>query len=124
MDLSPRRFADTVVVTTARRIDHSNVDAFGAALAPYLDRCASGKDRLVLDLTQLEYISTAGLRVFMLAAKQAKAQNGTLVMSGPQPLVQEVFHITRFTTIFTITPTLQEAVAHASPAALAEFDKA
>lgn len=124
MDLAPQRFADTVVVTPAGRIDQSNVEAFGVTLAPYLDRCAPDKDRLVLDMSKLEYISSAGLRVLMLAAKQAKAQSGTLVVSGLQPLVQEIFHISRFTMIFTITPTLREAVAKASATALAAFDKA
>jgi anti-anti-sigma factor len=124
MDLSPQRFADTVVVTPAGRIDQATVAEFETALAPHIERCAPDKDRVVLDLAKLEFISSAGLRVLMLASKQAKAQKGTIVVSGLQPLVQEIFQITRFTLIFTITPTLREALAKASPAALAALDKA
>jgi anti-anti-sigma factor len=115
MILAAQRLSDTLVVAPAGRIDQSNAEEFKTALATHLETCASGKDRLVLDLSQLEYISSAGLRVLMLAGKQAKAQGGTLVLSGPQPLVAEIFQISRFTMVFTITPSLQEALAKAPP---------
>jgi stage II sporulation protein AA (anti-sigma F factor antagonist) len=123
MDLEPRRLADTVVLTLPPRIDQSNVDAFGPALAPHLERCAADEDRVVLDLSRLEYVSTAALRVFMLAAKQVKPRGGTIVLSGLTPLIQEVFEIVRFTNLFPIVPTLREAVARVSTAALAELDR-
>src|SRR5947208_748739 len=92
--------------------------------APQAETCVSGKDRLVLDLSQLEYISSAGLRVLMLAGKQVKAQGGTLILSGLQPLVAEIFQISRFAMVFTITPSLREALAKASPSALSAFEAA
>ena len=124
MKLSPRRFADTVVVSPVGRIDQSNADAFQHALTPHLARCTGGEDRLIVDLSGLEYISSAGLRVLMLAAKQSKAQGGTLLLTGLQPLVQEIFEISRFTMVFGITPTLREALAKASAAALTAFETA
>jgi anti-anti-sigma factor len=117
MELTPKRFADTVVVSPAGRIDQSSAEAFQAALAPHLQRCAAGQDRLVLDLSALEYISSAGLRILMLAARQCKAQKGVLILTGLQPLVREIFEISKFTMVFTITPSLDEALAKASPAA-------
>lgn len=59
MELSPRRFADTVVVSPVGRIDQSNADVFEEALAPHLARCTGGEDRLIVDLSGLEYISSA-----------------------------------------------------------------
>src|SRR5215216_5529262 len=102
MELSPKRFADTVVVSPAGRVDQSNAAAFQAANAPHLQRCAAGHERLILDLSALEYISSAGLRILMLAAKQCKAQKGTLLLTGLQPLVREIFEISKFTMVFTI----------------------
>ena len=124
MKLPSKRFADAVVVAPAGRIDQSNADAFKDALAPHLERCAPGEDRVVLDLTRLEYISSAGLRALMLAAKQCKTQGGTLVLTGLQPLVKEIFEISRFTMVFDITSSLREALARASSSALTAFETA
>ena len=124
MKLSPRRFADAVVVSPVGRIDQSSDDTFMEALAPHLERCAAGEDRLVLDLSDLEYISSAGLRVLMLAAKQTKAQGGTLLVTGLQPLVKEILEISRFTMVLDITPSLRDALAKASASALNAFETA
>jgi anti-anti-sigma factor len=124
MTLSPRRFADAVVVFPVGRIDQSSADTFMEALAPHLERCAAGEDRLVLDLSDLEYISSAGLRVLMLAAKQTKAQGGTLLVTGLQPLVKEILEISRFTMVLDITPSLRDALAKASASALTAFETA
>lgn len=124
MTLASRRFADTLVAAPAGWIDQRNAEEFKTALAPHLQSCVAGKDRLVLDLSQLEYISSAGLGVLMLAAKQAKAQGGTLVLSGLQPLVAEIFQISRFTMVFTITLSLREALAKVSASALTAFEAA
>ena len=123
MDLVPRRLADTVILTLPVRIDQANVDEFGPALAPHLERCAADQDRLVLDLSRLEYASTAALREFMLAAKQVKPKGGTIVLSGLTPLILEVFEIVRFTNLFPIVTTVRDAVARVSTAALAELDR-
>jgi anti-anti-sigma factor len=124
MELAPKRFADAAVVAPAGRVDQSNADAFQQALVPYLQRCGPDQDQVILDLSGLEYISSAGLRVLMLAAKQCKAQKGTLLVTGLSPLVREIFEISKFTLVFTITPSLREALAKASPGALAAFEKA
>ena len=124
MDLSPRRFADAVVVSPAGRIDQSNADEFEKELAPHVTRCAADADRLIVDMSRLEYISSAGLRVLMLAAKQSKAQGGTLVLTGLQPLVQEIFEISKFTMVFAITPSLRDALAKASTSALTAYETA
>ena len=121
MDLAPRRFADTVVVVPAGRVDSSTSDALQTALAPHLGRCAADGDRIVLDLSRLDYMSSSGLRVLIIAAKQAKAQGGTSVACSPQPVIAEVFHITRLNKVIEILPTLEHALARVSPSAHAAF---
>ena len=77
----------------------------------------SGEIRLVADLAQLDYISSVGLRVLMLAAKRLRTAHGTIVVCALQPTVQQVFEIAGFTTIFRVFPSRAEAVAAlASPA--------
>jgi anti-anti-sigma factor len=122
VDLTPKRFADAVVLCPAGRIDHTSSDDFRAALAPFLERCAAGGDHVVLDLAALEYISSAGLRVLMLARKQAKAQGGTLVVAGLASVVKEIFEISKFTLVFDVFPDVRAALARVSPSALAAFE--
>ena len=118
MDLSPRRFANVVVLSLVGRIDHAASDAFRAALDPHLATCSAEEDRLVLDASALEYISSAGLRVLILAQKRVKPNGGSLVVAAPQEMVREIFEISRFSTIFKIYRTVRLALEDVSPAAL------
>ena len=124
MELAAKRFADTVALYPVGRIDHATADGFKAALAPHLTGCAVGRDRVVLDLSGVEYISSVGLRVLMLASKQAKAQGGVLAVAGLQSVVREIFEISRFNLVLEVFPTLREALAKLSPPALSAFDGA
>jgi anti-sigma B factor antagonist/stage II sporulation protein AA (anti-sigma F factor antagonist) len=124
VSVGPRRFGEVVVLSPGGRIDQSVADAFKAALAPHLERCVRGLDRLVLDLSAVENISSAGLRVLMLAIKQAKAQGGTLVVAGLQPVVRQIFEISRFGSVVEVFPSVREALAKIDPAALRAWDDA
>jgi anti-sigma B factor antagonist/stage II sporulation protein AA (anti-sigma F factor antagonist) len=121
MDLSPRRFADTLLLAPAGKIDRENAEAFRVALAPHLAGCTPDGDRLVLDLSGLDFITSAGLRIFMISAKQVAAQKGTLVLAALPPLIREIFQISRFDLLVQMFPSVPEALARVSPAALAAF---
>lgn len=59
--------------------------------------------KLILDLKQLEYISSAGLRVLLAAQKKMNVQ-GEMIVKDPCDTVREVFDITGFSDILTIEP--------------------
>lgn len=122
MILTPVRYADVVVLTLQGRLDQSTAEDVRMALAPHLERCAEGQDHLVLDMAGVDYVSSAGLRVLMLASKQAKAQKGYLVLVSVQPLVQEILEISKFTLILRTLPAVRDALAETSPAGLAAFE--
>jgi anti-sigma B factor antagonist len=124
MELTPKRYMDTVVLSPVGRIDHSTSEEFKTALAPHMTRCAEGQDRVILDFGGVEYISSVGLRVLMLASKQAKAQGGLLGVAALQPAVREIFDISRFTMVLDVFPSLREGLGRLSPKALAAFDAA
>jgi anti-anti-sigma factor len=111
------RYADVVVVAPQDRLDHANSDAFSLALEPHLADCRPGGLHLVLDLSALRYVSSAGLRCFMLAAKQAKAQGGEVVLAGMQAVVREIFEISRFTLLFRVFADVGAALEALSPRA-------
>jgi anti-sigma B factor antagonist/stage II sporulation protein AA (anti-sigma F factor antagonist) len=118
--VTPSRFADAVVLSPAGRIDHASAEPFKDALLSNLGQ--AGKDPIVLDLGGVEYIASAGLRALMVAAKQAKTQGRSVVIAALQPVVREVFEISRFTLVFKVFPTVREALASVSAAAAAAFD--
>ena len=65
---------------------------------------------IVLDLSDLDYMSSAGLRVLLMAAKRAKKSSSRLVLAAPREGVQQVLEISGFASILDIHPTRQEAV--------------
>jgi len=68
--------------------------AFDAGLA--------GVSSLLIDFTNLDYVSSAGFRVLLVAHKKVVAAGGTMVLKGLNPSVREVFDMTGFSDIFTI----------------------
>ncbi len=117
MQVTAVRHADVLVVAVTGRIDYMNAEDFKSALQPHVANCAAGGDRVVLDLSQLEYVSSAGLRVLMIAAKDVRARKGTLVAVSLQPVVREIFEISRFTLVFDVFDSVQDALRAISPAA-------
>lgn len=111
MELAQNRYADVVVISLHGRVDHANAEQFKTALGPSLVACKPGGDQLVLDLTGLEYISSAGLRVLMLASRDVKTRNGNLVVCGLQPVVREIFEISRFNIVFRVLADQAAALA-------------
>ena len=111
MDLTPSRQADLVILRPAGRIDHFNAQEFSLALEPELRGCSRDGCRLVFDLSQLTYISSAGLRVLMLAAKQVGPRGGRIALAAPQPVVREIIEISRFNLVFPLHASVDEAVA-------------
>ena len=123
MELNSRSYADTLVLSPAGRLDHDSSEAFRERMQPFLERSARDGRSLVLDLSALEYVSSAGLRCFVLAAKQAAAQGGKVSVAAMRPLVAEIFQISRFHLLFEIYPSLRDALSAASAQAAAEFDR-
>jgi len=100
----------TRVLSLSGRLDQDNCEQFRAELAPHLDRAASEQHHIVFDLSGLEYVSSAGLRCFMLAARHAKAQKSRIVVAALQPMVAEIFQISRFDLVLQVFPTVDQAL--------------
>lgn len=118
MDVSSRRYNDVVVAVPAGRVDHASADALQQALAPTV----AGDAALVLDFTDVDYISSVGLRVLMMASRQVRARQARIAVVALQPVVREIFEIARFQHVVEVFASVREALAALSPAALAAFD--
>jgi anti-sigma B factor antagonist/stage II sporulation protein AA (anti-sigma F factor antagonist) len=120
MECRAQNIADVLLVQVEGRIDHTTAKAFEDGLLPLLDGSA-GRPKAVLDLSGVAYMSSAGLRVLTLAAKQCRQQQGNIVIAALQPLLQEVFRISRFDTVFTVFKNVPEALENLSPAAASRY---
>lgn len=110
MDLSPRRVGDVIILGPVGRVDHLNADDFRAAVEPHLAHCETDGIALLFDLAGLEYISSSGLRVLMIAAKQSKPRGGRIGVAAAQPLVGEVLQISRFNLVFPVHDSVADGV--------------
>jgi anti-anti-sigma factor len=117
-----RHFGSVAVAAPAGRLDHSTADGFEHALLPLAQDAQSAT--LIVDFANVDYISSVGLRVLMLAAKAARARNARIAAVALQPIVAEIFTISRFDSVFEVFASLREALAAMSPEAVAAFDAA
>ena len=69
-----------------------------------------GVQRLLFDLSQMDYISSAGLRVILMAVKELRNKQGKVVLCGLTPYVKEIFDVSNFSSIIPITDTIEKGL--------------
>lgn len=121
MECKIHTFANVVLIEVEGRIDHGTAPAFGSAMLPHVEGCSGEEKKLLIDLGKVNYMSSAGLRVLMIAAKGCRKQDGKMALAGLQPTVQEVFKIGRFDMVFEVFASARDALAAISPAAAAVY---
>lgn len=77
----------------------------------FTDLFAQGKNKMLIDCTELDYISSAGLRTLLTAAKNSKKVNGKIVLTNLNANVKQIFEISGFTSIFDIFDSMANAIA-------------
>src|SRR5438046_5355941 len=107
-----------------RGVENGTTDRLKSGLDAYIASSHAGGDRLVLDFSQVDYISSVGLRVLMLAGKEIREHGGSIVVAALQPVVREIFEISRFNLVFQCFGSVREALTKVSPTALATSDSA
>jgi anti-anti-sigma factor len=100
--------ASGVIVKVAGRMDAESAPAFEEACKGWVDR---GVYQLVVDMSELAYVSSMGLRSFITIGKMAQEKGGRLRLCRLTGLVKQVFEITRLTTIFPIHESVESALA-------------
>jgi anti-anti-sigma factor len=95
-------------VTLTGRLDSATSSNLEKSLQNLFDTAGS---RTLIDFAALDYISSAGLRVILMAAKRAKQAQGRLVLCNLQAHVKEVFEISGFLKILDLVDDRQAALA-------------
>lgn len=110
MEITESQQDEVTVVEPRGRIDTSTAKPFGDRVVALI---GGGARRMVVDLRQIPYISSAGFRALLIAAKTMDAAKGKLVLCGMSAEIRRLFEIGAFTDLFTICGTRDEGVAKA-----------
>ena len=108
MEVTDTKLDEVAVVALKGRVDAANSTTLEQKLLGLL---AGGEKRLVLELSGLEYISSAGLRVLLVVAKKLNAAGGKFALAAARDHIREVLDLSGFIDIFPLFANQQEAVA-------------
>ncbi|MCQ2289470.1 MAG: STAS domain-containing protein [Muribaculaceae bacterium] len=88
---------DTVNAVLSGRLDTANSQLFAVEMQPLMDKADK---HIVLDCTDLEFVSSSGLRLLLSLRKQTIAMGGDVTIKNVHPEVMQVFTITGFFSLF------------------------
>ncbi len=108
LELSEETAGAVTILAVRGRIDLATAEELGERLTAAL---APDGTHLVLDLRQLDYISSAGFRVLVIAARRAHEGASRFVLCGLSSKVQQLFDIGGFLPLFEIVPLRDDALA-------------
>ncbi len=107
MEIKKKNVGNTAVIELTGRLDSNTSRELDQELAELFDK--NQKD-ILIDLSRLEYISSAGLRVLLVGLKKINKKKGRLALCSMNEFVKEIFDIAGFTPLFNIYSSQNEAV--------------
>jgi anti-sigma B factor antagonist len=107
MEISVKPLKHIDIVSVAGRVDSATAPEFDNAMKGLLER---GRKKIVLDFTDLDYISSAGLRAMLSALKSAKNSGGNVVLYKTNDRIRDTLTLVGFQTLFLQFEDLVEAV--------------
>lgn len=107
-DLNHEVTGGCLILKPSRRIDSSTAKAFEEAAGALVE---AGPKKVVIDASDLDYVSSAGLRVILTTAKKAKAAGGGLTIACARANVKEVLTVSGFDSIFGLYDSVDAARA-------------
>ncbi|MBN1850040.1 MAG: STAS domain-containing protein [Deltaproteobacteria bacterium] len=118
MEFKTQQIEDVTLIHVKGRIDHRTAKDFENALKPHLDECIAGDfKKILMDMGEVDFMTSAGLRVLMIAAKTCKTcdkEKGEIAVAALQPLIKEIFKISRFDLILKVFTTVQSGLENMS----------
>ena len=106
MNVETSHTRTTAVAAVSGRVDSANAKEFEEELSAIIDKGSTG---LVVDCGELNYISSAGLRVFLIAIRKTSAAGGGLALCRVPDHIQEVLEISGFSRLAKVFDTAEEA---------------
>ena len=99
---------NAVIVRVDGRVDESTWEAFGAGLSDAVQHAGrSGLALVIIDLSDLDYMSSRGLRVLTVAKREADEAAISISLASPNEVMREILAISRYDKLFTISDTTE-----------------
>jgi anti-sigma B factor antagonist/stage II sporulation protein AA (anti-sigma F factor antagonist) len=96
-----------LILRPVGRLDSSSAPELERVVIEHLGQ---GTKQLMFDLSDMDYVSSAGLRVILLAGKKLRTAQGKLVLVGLREMVREVFEMSGFMSLFPVEETVAEGL--------------
>jgi anti-anti-sigma factor len=120
MQLIEQRIGNALVLSASGRIDHATAESFRKALQPYLEQSKNG-DAIVLDMSEIEYISSVGFQVLLAAQRKSKSQQVSLAVASLRPAVKGIFEMANFAKAIRCFDNVRGALAEIAPKAVDSY---
>jgi len=107
MQFSVKTAGEVAIVMLQGKLDHRTSPDVQEQMTVLFEK---GEAKILVNLKDLDYVSSAGLRIFLAAARQLKPDGGEIRICSLNDIVREVFEISGFTTIFKVFANEAEAL--------------
>jgi len=107
VEITVKQLNQTSVVSMMGSMDALTADEVTRFLSAQI---GTGQKQIVADLSQVDFVSSAGLRAILAALKESRQQGGDLRIAAAQPGVEKILKMSGFTSILKDYPTVDEAV--------------
>ena len=107
METSVEQRGDVITVHITGSVDGLTAESLQQGFSSEVQ---AGHHNVVADFGEVDYTSSAGLRVLLGTVKQARSRGGDLRLAGPNPEVLKVLNLSGFTSILSVFDTVDEAV--------------
>ena len=112
MEISATRLDQTVVVSIAGSVDALTAGELDHYLSAQVD---NGQKQIVADLSQVDFMASAGLHAILHALKESRQRGGDLRLAAARPGIDHTLKISGFATVLQSFPTVDQAVASFGP---------
>ncbi len=107
MEINEQKTDQCVIIGITGRLDTTNYSILEKKLMDLID---THQDRILVDCSKMDYVSSSGLRILLMALKKITMVKGKFVLCGLQENIREIFEISGFTNIFEIYTSQDEAL--------------
>ncbi len=106
MNVTIKKVNDITVIEAEGNIDSRTAGEFEKKAV----EATTDEDKIIIDLSKVEFLSSAGLRALLILYRQVKARNGKIVLVGVSEEIQDVMENTGFINFFILADQIDDGV--------------